>query len=222
MIRAVALLALLLPAAALAQPAAAPTPLAAPGQPGWSPAGNACFVWNQNPNQGETVTWSGACENQRVTGKGALVWQEGTTQQRYDGEMRDGKLNGHGIYSFSNGDRYEGDFRDDEFDGTGTLLAGGDRYDGGWRAGKKTGKGVLTMSNGTRLEGEFKDDTMDGEGIITLADGSQYAGTLSRGLPNGQGTLTGPRGRFAGTWANGCFKGTPGGVSLLVDPASCK
>ncbi len=212
-----ALVWLLLPMAAAAQ-----TPLAAPGQPGWSPAGNGCFVWNQNPSQGESVSWSGPCANQRVTGKGTLIWKEGTHEQRYDGEMRDGKLNGRGIYSFAAGGRYEGEFKDDEFNGTGTLLDAGERYDGEWRAGKKHGKGVLTMGNGARYEGDFKDDVLEGEGTLTLAGGTRYSGTLVRGYPNGQGTLTGPSGTFAGTWVNGCFNDGQRKASFLVDPASCK
>jgi hypothetical protein len=216
-LRLAALLGLLLPAASLAQ-----TPLAAPGQPGWTPAGNDCFVWNQNPNAGETANWSGPCENRRASGKGTLIWKHGSREQRYDGEMRDGKLNGHGIYSFSTAERYEGDFKDDQYDGTGTLLAGGDRYDGSWRAGRKNGKGVLILSDGTRFEGEFKDDSLEGQGSIMLANGSRYDGTLAHGLPDGQGTLTGASGTFAGTWAKGCFNDGKRKASFLVDPAGCK
>ena len=78
--RLVALL-LLAPVAAFAQ-----TPLAAPGQPGWSPAGTDCFVWNRAPAANETATWSGPCTAQRASGQGTLIWQSAGGEQRYDGD----------------------------------------------------------------------------------------------------------------------------------------
>jgi hypothetical protein len=218
MTRAALLAALLL----LALPAAAQTPLAAPGKPGWTAAGNDCFVWNRSPGKDETATWSGPCVNHRAEGSGALIWRSGSEEQRYDGEMKDGRLNGHGIYVFTYGVQYEGDFKNDDFEGKGIFTQPGVRYEGMWHAGKKNGHGLLTTINGDRYDGAFKDDQITGEGSLTLADGRHYEGTLLDGKPNGKGTMTDPSGTISGTWTNGCLNDPEHKVGLGVDPASCK
>ena len=208
--------------AAAIPPAAAQTPLAEPGKPGWTPAGNTCFVWNRAPAEGETATWSGPCVAQRASGKGMLVWQAGDEQQTYEGEMRDGRLNGRGTYTFSLNSRYDGDFKDDDFDGKGTRTQPGIRYEGQWRAGKKHGRGTLTTMNGDRYEGEFRDDALTGRGILRLSDGRKYEGTLLDGRPNGQGTLTDAVGSVTGVWKDGCFRDGAKTVTLGADPATCQ
>jgi hypothetical protein len=190
---------------ALPQVALAQVPAAAPGQAGWAPAGNDCFVWNRAPQIGEVATWSGPCKNKRADGRGTLVWRTGEDSQRYQGDMRDGHLNGQGVYEFSLTARYDGTFKDDDFDGKGTMIEPGVRYEGQWRAGKRNGRGVLTTVNGDRYEGEFKDDGMTGRGTLVLSDGRKYEGLLVDGKPNGQGTLTERSGTYTGAWKNGCF-----------------
>ena len=210
-------LVLLLPVAALAQ-----TPLAAPGKAGWTPAGKDCFVWNRAPGEGETASWSGPCIAQRASGKGVLVWTTPEGEQRYEGEMRDGKVNGAGKYYFSANQRYEGNFKDDDFDGQGTFVEPGTRFEGLWKAGRKNGRGVLTTMNGDRYDGEFKDDQIEGQGTLLLSDGRKYQGLFHNGRPNGAGTLTDPTGTYTGTWIEGCFKDATRRTALGVDPASCK
>ena len=218
MTRAALLAALLL----FALPAAAQTPLAAPGKPGWTAAGNDCFVWNRSPGQDETATWSGPCVNHRAEGKGTLIWRSGGQEQRYDGEMKDGHLNGHGTYVLAYGVQYEGDFKDDQFEGKGIFTQPGMRYEGMWHAGTKDGHGLLTDINGDRYDGAFKDNQMPGEASLPPADGRKFVGTLLDGKPNGEGTLTGTAGSFSGTWTNGCLDDPKHKVALGVDPATCK
>jgi len=208
---------LLIPVAAVAQ-----TPLAAPGQPGWTPAGKDCFVWNRSPAAGETAVWSGPCVDHHGNGKGVLVWTNSGGEQRYEGELRDGRLNGFGKYAFSSTQRYEGSFKDDDFDGKGTFVEPGVRFEGTWRAGRKEGPGVLTTMNGDRYEGEFKDDQFNGTGTLLLSDGRKYQGLFHNGRPNGAGTMTDPSGTYTGTWIEGCFKDATRRTSLGVDPTSCK
>jgi hypothetical protein len=212
-----AVLVLMAPLAAAAQ-----TPRASPGHPGWTEAGNDCFVWNQNPAAGETATWSGGCKDRRATGKGTLVWRDGTAEQRYEGGMLDGRMNGHGIYTFANGDRYDGEFKNDDFDGVGTLVEGQSRYEGQWKAGKKNGRGILVTPDGTRIEGEFKDDAVDGFALFVLRDGRRFEGMIHDHVPNGPGTLIEPGGAtYAGNWVNGCFKDGNRKAAFAVDPATC-
>ncbi len=189
-----------LPTAALAQ-----IPAAAPGQAGWTQAAGDCFVWNRAPQIGETAVWSGPCKNRRAEGKGSLTWRTGDSTQSYEGEMRDGRINGHGVYTFSLTTRYEGTFKDDDFDGSGVMVEPGVRYEGQWRAGKRHGRGLLTTVNDDRYDGEFQDGAITGRGTLALSDGRKYEGLLLDGKPNGQGTLTDPTGSYNGVWKNGCF-----------------
>ena len=54
-------------------------------------------------------------------------------QEKYEGEWLDGKMQGRGIYQYSDGSS----------------------YDGMWIAGKMDGKGTFTYPNGNRYNGEF-------------------------------------------------------------------
>jgi hypothetical protein len=82
--------------------------------------------------------WTGACQNGFAQGQAVMQWFLGDTRtERYEGEVRDGKLNGRGIYTFPSGDRYEGEFRD----------------------GKYNGRGVYTSKDGERLTGLWRDDS---------------------------------------------------------------
>ncbi len=82
--------------------------------PGWlRDARSGCAVWDLDPEPGWSVTWSGGCEDGKASGRGTLVWHEkGEAVIRYEGEMKDGKEHGRGIFTTSEGDRYEGDLRD--------------------------------------------------------------------------------------------------------------
>src|SRR5262245_61361564 len=116
MIRAVLALALVVggPAAAIAQsrpPAPAPDMIAAPGKAGWVvDSRKGCWLWNADPQPNETVTWSGACgPDGRATGKGTAEWfLDGKPDGRYEGELRDGKLHGRGVYTWTTGNVYDG------------------------------------------------------------------------------------------------------------------
>lgn len=109
-----------------------------------------CKIWNGNPSPGESVKWSGQCLNEKATGQGVLQWYlNGNANGRYEGEYRDGKENGKGVYTWKNGDRYEGD----------------------WVDGKSNGKGVKTWKNGDRYEGDYVDDVRSGFGVYYIKDG---------------------------------------------------
>ena len=113
---------------------------AAPGKPGWSvDQRTGCWLWNASPQPGQTVQWSEGCSPVgRAMGRGVLEWRTGASVIRYEGELRYGVPNGHGIDTAPNGERYEGAFRD----------------------GKRHGRGVLTWGDGERYEGGFHEGTM--------------------------------------------------------------
>jgi len=66
----------------------------------------------------------------------------------YDGEWKDDKMDGYGIYLYSNGDKYEG-------------------Y---WTNGCQNGKGKYTFTDGTSYEGEWKMHKMHGTGTFSCLD----------------------------------------------------
>jgi hypothetical protein len=77
-----------------------------------------CWAANPNPEGGEVISWSGACENGTLNGPGTLTWsKDGRITGRDEGTFRDGRLTGHGRIISSDGTTYEG-----EFPGTGTLT----------------------------------------------------------------------------------------------------
>lgn len=66
----------------------------------------------------------------------------------YDGEWKNDKMEGYGIYHYSNGDIYEGK----------------------WKNGLQYGKGKYTFADGTSYEGEWEDHKMSGSGSFSGMD----------------------------------------------------
>ena len=75
-----------------------------------------CVAWNAYPKPNETVTWSGACVNGKVEGRGTLEgrylvngeWKA----EKYEGEMKDGKQHGRGVYVYASGASYDGEWKE--------------------------------------------------------------------------------------------------------------
>jgi hypothetical protein len=83
-----------------------------------------CWAANPNPEPGESVAWTGACENGLVTGEGTLTWSiKGKVVGRDSGTFKNGELSGYGRITQVGGPSFEGEF---------------------------PGKGVLTFPNGKK------------------------------------------------------------------------
>ena len=187
------LLMLLLAAPALAQ---------YPPKPQWiADAKTGCRVWDWIPDPDTSITWSGACGNGLAQGKGIVQWSEGGKPfRRYEGEYRDGKENGRGLYTYANGSRIEAEFRDGRINGRGTAAWGtGSGYEGEWRDGKLHGRGTYTDANGDRYEGEWRDGKPQGTGTLRKSDGQV----------------------FSGTWTAGCFRQGDKRAWLMSSKAGC-
>lgn len=88
----------------------------------------------------------------------------------YDGEWKDDKMDGYGIYLYSNGDKYEG-------------------Y---WTQGCQNGNGKYTFTDGTSYEGEWKMHKMHGTGKFCCLDKySNFYGEFREGnfISNDQSVL---------------------------------
>jgi hypothetical protein len=95
---------------------------------------------------------AGACENGLAPGCAFIdrQWFGDRPNEHYEGEFRNGGLNGHGIYTWSDGRRYEGEFRDSKLNGYGVLTwPDGSSYEGEWADSRASGVGKLTTANGT-------------------------------------------------------------------------
>lgn len=194
---------LLVLALVLTSPVAAED-MARPGHPGWQAAkGTGCLVWNAGPIAGSQVSWSGPCENGRVSGEGDLVWSWDGKRSVYIGAMRDGDFNGQGTLTYPNGTRYEGEFVDGKFNGQGTItFANGNRYEGEWVDNEFNGQGIVTLANGDRYKGTWKGSKFAGPMLVTKANGDRYEGDLAHDVPNLNGRIE-PSGRGKMTKANG-------------------
>ena len=82
-----------------------------------------------------------------------------TSCEKYVGEYKDGKRNGQGTVTWSDGKNYVGEFKDGKFNGQGTFTwADGEQYVGDWKEGFIHGQGTIFFSDGTKIKGEFRED----------------------------------------------------------------
>ncbi|MGB6055619.1 MAG: hypothetical protein WBG17_10305 [Burkholderiaceae bacterium] len=179
---------------------------------------NGCKLWNPNPLPGETITWSGACEDGYAEGDGVAQWfVDGVPGSSYTGSTRAGKSHGRGFSKYRNGNSYEGDFVDGKADGKGVFIwADGARYEGDYVGGVRTGKGVYTWTNGDRYEGDYVGGERTGKGVYTWTNGDRYEGDYVNGEKTGKGVFTWADGeRYEGGFVNDVRSGT--GVYTWAD-----
>jgi len=76
--------------------------------------------------------------------------------QRYEGNWKNGKMNGVGEYTWPNGDHYIGEYLNDLKHGKGVLKkVNGEVYDGAWKEGKQDGLGESTDEYGVVRIGKW-------------------------------------------------------------------
>jgi hypothetical protein len=101
----------------------------------------------------------------------------------YAGEWQNGKPNGEGVYTLSNGNTYVGQHKDGYRNGQGTFtVPNGYKYIGEWKDGYRSGQGTYTVPNGFTYVGEWKDGKRNGQGIYTYANGIELEGTWTDGM----------------------------------------
>jgi hypothetical protein len=117
-----------------------------------------CKVANPSPKPKEAVTWSGACVDGLMDGKGVLQFiAEGKPGARYEGTLRKGSLTGRGTLTTPDGASYEGDWVDGKQDGYGKYKgADGSTFEGGWTAGQPDGPGVYRSPEGEVIRGVWE------------------------------------------------------------------
>jgi hypothetical protein len=164
-------------------------------------------------------------EKQSIVDNNATQTEVISNEGVYVGDIKDGKKNGWGTFTWPNGNKYVGVWKDDKKHGRGTLTAPDDRkyigewkddkqhgqgtmtwsdgkkYIGEYKNGKKHGHGTYILSGGTKLVGEWKNGALPEHGTTTLPNGDKYVGDLKNGKKHGQGTYAWPDGsKYVGEW----------------------
>ena len=153
----------------------------------------------------------GEFKNDKMEGHGVYTWKSG---ERYDGEWKDDKMEGHGVYTWKSGERYDGEWKDDKKHGhgvhTGAPTRGtSDTYDGQYKDDKKNGNGKFTSKGGNIEEGVWQDNQMNGPGSWQgVFPGDKYQGGFKTGSWDGHGRRDHQDGSFyVGNWKNGQMDG---------------
>lgn len=95
----------------------------------------------------------------------------------YEGNIKDGKANGHGTTTWTDGAVYVGKYKNDLWHGRGKMKwANGEVYEGSFMNGFRHGKGKTTYPNGEFYEGDYRDGLKHGIGTYQWVDGSVYVG----------------------------------------------
>eukprot|EP00045_Choanoeca_perplexa_P000353 m.13894 g.13894 ORF g.13894 m.13894 type:complete len:149 (+) comp10236_c0_seq1:147-593(+) len=92
---------------------------------------------------------------------------------KYSGEWNaEGKREGDGVLTFSDGARFVGQFVAGMCEGKGVLtFPDNSKYEGDFRNGKYDGSGIYSRGDGMKFEGQFKAGQVQGLGLLTFSDG---------------------------------------------------
>jgi hypothetical protein len=136
-------------------------------------------------------SYEGQWKNGNLQGKGKLIEAWGDV---YEGDFKNNKADGFGAYKTQDGHSYIGEWKNDLYEGKGIFIyKNGDKIEGNFKNHLTNGKAVLTYVNGSIYKGEFKDDLFHGKGIHTYTedlDVIKYEGNFKEDLRSGKGTLT--------------------------------
>ena len=106
----------------------------------------------------------------------------------YEGEIKDGKRHGYGIFYIGNEYLFEGKYKDDKRDGFGIEeYINGDIFEGEFKDDIRNGYGIEEFNDGVLFEGEFKDYKRNGFGIEESNDGDIFEGEFKNDKRNGFG-----------------------------------
>ena len=137
------------------------------------------------------LRYEGFWNGDLLNGKGKMLCTR--TGNKYEGEFKDNKFNGFGIFIWKDGTTYQGNWVDDRQSGYGEEQnADGTRYEGHYFNGRKHGKGIQHYCSGEVYIGEFSKDRLHGWGEYRWPDEKKYIGGWYNGMMNGEGELVVP------------------------------
>ena len=126
--------------------------------------------------------YEGEIRDGKKHGVGVYVSQNGET---YEGYWENSQKTGFGKYTYSNGDTYTGNFSQNRPNGHGKMdyYLSGNIYEGQWRDGKASGQGILNLTRSSEhrvLKGEFWDCELHGFGQL-ISSTIKYIGEFRNG-----------------------------------------
>lgn len=125
----------------------------------------------QKTDKEKTLSWN------NCWGKIAFQTDKKKRGDIAEGEWKNGLLQGHVIYFYSNGDKYEGQFKNGIRHGEGFQLnTRGGYYSGSWNLDKQSGYAITVYENGDYYVGEYKNNDRHGKGTYTTLDGQETEG----------------------------------------------
>ncbi len=122
----------------------------------------------------------------------------------YEGEVKNGKPNGKGVFYSNSGTVYEGECVNGKKHGQGTMFwPSGDVYSGGWKNDLKCGFGTYDWPCGEKYVGEWNDDKFHGYGTYYYESGNRYEGEWKNDLWCGCGVFYTLDAKFVGRFKDG-------------------
>ncbi|CAL6053979.1 Conserved_hypothetical protein [Hexamita inflata] len=90
-------------------------------------------------------------------GEGKIIWEnESQIQFKFDQTQ-----SGSAQYDFKNGDKYNGNIKNGKISGVGTYTwNNGQKFEGNFKNGQINGKGTLTQINGTKISGQWNNGSI--------------------------------------------------------------
>ncbi|KAG0623167.1 hypothetical protein M758_3G153200 [Ceratodon purpureus] len=133
---------------------------------------------------------------------------------RYEGEWKFGKKNGHGTFWIKSGKyyirKYRGSWKDNQYGGTGCFYGfGGERYNGQWEKGKRHGLGTQTYRDWNakgevyhKYHGNWVNGKREGMGHLTMSNGNVYQGEWKNDWKEGMGVFyyKDKQSKYEGLW----------------------
>jgi hypothetical protein len=133
------------------------------------------------------------------------VEDEDTDGNTYNGYFKDGKAEGVGITTFTDGQKDIAEYHLDKCNGcVKTEFANGNKFWGEYKDDKKEGYGIFEWANGDRYIGQWMKKNMHGYGIFRWASGEVYYGQRKENKKEGYAYWKASNGtEYYGQWKNG-------------------
>ena len=146
----------------------------------------ATIIYLNEKNQ--KIYYFGEVSNFAKNGMGKEI----TDEYRYTGYFVDNLREGDGRIEFlENGELYEGEFTKGKINGKGLYIwSNKNVYKGDFVNGIKHGKGKYKWPDGCEYEGDYNNGEREGYGTYKWKDGRIFTGRFKSGVPDGKGKLT--------------------------------
>jgi len=153
------------------------------------------------------VFFEGKWENDQPNGYGIMKFPH--SGDRHEGNYRQGKRDGLGVFLWANGDKYSGHFKQGVMHGYGRFeWVTGDVYNGDFCEGKAEGDGFKIYADGRKSYGMFSNSLEHGWIKETWPDGDSYNGFVEENQISGYGCFDWLKGdRYEGQWKDEVFHG---------------